>query len=97
MRVISWRAIGAGELHADLLLAVGQTAQHVDGEIGNARGHQQHDGHVAGRQPPAEAVALHRRRYPVRPSTSVLMISVTTASSDSIEATANAPTKLYSL
>ena len=30
-------------------------------------------------------------------STSVLMISVTTASMDSIEATANAPTKLYSL
>ena len=34
--------------------------------------------------------------YPVR-STSVLMMSVTTASSESSDATANAPTKLYSL
>ena len=97
MRVISCARVRAGELHADLLLAVGQAAQHVDGEVGNARRHQQHDGHVAGRQPPAEAVALHRRRYPVRAPTSVLMMSVTTASSDSIEATAKAPTKLYSL
>ena len=34
--------------------------------------------------------------YPVRHSTSVLMTSVTTASSVRSEATANAPTKLYS-
>ena len=89
--------VGARELHVDLLLAVRQSAQHVDGEVGNARRHQQHDGHVAGCQPPSETVALHRRRYPVPRSTSVLMISVTTASSDNMEATANAPTKLYSL
>ena len=88
--------VRAGQLHADLLLAVGQPAQHVDGEIGDARRDQQHDGHVTGREPPTEAVAFHRRRYPER-STSVLMISVTTASIDSIEATAKAPTKLYSL
>src|SRR5687768_16134070 len=83
--------IRAGELHVQLLLAVGEAAQHVDREIGNARGDEQHDEDVTRREPPAEAVALHRRRYPER-STSVLMISLTTASSDNMEATAKAPT-----
>ena len=68
--------------------------QQVDGEPGHAGRHQHHDQDIDRSQPPAQAVALHRCRYPARHSTRVLITSVATASSDSSEATAKAPTKL---
>ena len=49
------------------------------------------------RRPPFTELLTQCLVYPVRHSTRVLMINVKTASSVRSEATANAPTKLYSL